>query len=230
MILRTQRWGWGWLVLKPSKTCPFREALAIFITSSIWEKRKSLTHHNSQNELCLQWNGYGVQPLLSHFVCLFSGIFCCSFWPRSIAWGILAPGPGTEPGPWQWKWRILTIVVAVQPLIHVWLFVIPWTAAHQASLCFTISWSLFKLISIELVMPSNHLILCQICNYNVNWLVKRLERMQIWSLLWTLQQNCVSVSQKGLKSKTAILSAYGKGQTFPQILKTNIKMCSLILK
>ena len=36
----------------------------------------------------------------------------------------------------------------------------PWTAAHQASLFFTIPWSLLKLLSIELVMPSNHLILC----------------------------------------------------------------------
>ena len=36
----------------------------------------------------------------------------------------------------------------------------PWTVARQASLSFTISWSLFKLMSIESVMPSNHLILC----------------------------------------------------------------------
>ena len=36
----------------------------------------------------------------------------------------------------------------------------PWTAAHQASLSITKSWSLLKLMSIELVMPSNHLILC----------------------------------------------------------------------
>ena len=36
----------------------------------------------------------------------------------------------------------------------------PWTAAHQAFLSFTISWSLLKLLSIELVMPSNHFILC----------------------------------------------------------------------
>ena len=42
----------------------------------------------------------------------------------------------------------------------VWLFVIPWTAACQASLSFTTSWSLLKLTSIELVMLSNHLILC----------------------------------------------------------------------
>ena len=50
--------------------------------------------------------------------------------------------------------------VAVQSLSHVQLFVTPWTAAHQASLSFTISWSLFKLMSIMLLMSSNHLILC----------------------------------------------------------------------
>ena len=50
--------------------------------------------------------------------------------------------------------------VVVQPLSHVWLFATPWTAAHQASLSFTISRSLLKLMSFELVIPSNHLILC----------------------------------------------------------------------
>ena len=48
----------------------------------------------------------------------------------------------------------------VQSLSRVRLFVIPWTAAHQTSLSFAISRSLFKLMSIESVMPSNHLILC----------------------------------------------------------------------
>ena len=52
------------------------------------------------------------------------------------------------------------VTVDVQSLSHVWLFAIPWTAAHQASLTFTISWSLLKLMPIELVMPSNHLMLC----------------------------------------------------------------------
>ena len=46
-----------------------------------------------------------------------------------------------------------------QSLSHVQLSATPWTAARQASLSFTISWSLLKLVSIELVMPSNHLIL-----------------------------------------------------------------------
>jgi len=53
------------------------------------------------------------------------------------------------------------IEVVVQSLSHVRLFATPWTAACQASLSFTISWSLLKLISLELVMPSNHLILCR---------------------------------------------------------------------
>ena len=42
------------------------------------------------------------------------------------------------------------------------LFATPWTAACQASLSFTISWNLLKLISIESVMPSSHLILCHL--------------------------------------------------------------------
>ena len=49
---------------------------------------------------------------------------------------------------------------SVQSLSRVQLFVTPWTAAHQASLSITHSWSLLKLMSIESVMPSNHLILC----------------------------------------------------------------------
>ena len=49
---------------------------------------------------------------------------------------------------------------SVQSLSHVRLFVIPWTAARQASLSITNSSSLLKLMTIESVMPSNHLILC----------------------------------------------------------------------
>ena len=50
--------------------------------------------------------------------------------------------------------------VVVQSLSCVWLFMRPWIAAQQAALSFTISWSLIKFMSIESVMPSNHLILC----------------------------------------------------------------------
>ena len=49
---------------------------------------------------------------------------------------------------------------SVQSLSRVRLFVTPWTVARQASLSITNSWTLPKLMSIELVMPSNHLILC----------------------------------------------------------------------
>ena len=50
-------------------------------------------------------------------------------------------------------------IVVVQSPSHVWLFATPWTTAHQASLPLTISWSLPKFMSIQLVMPSNCLIL-----------------------------------------------------------------------
>ena len=50
---------------------------------------------------------------------------------------------------------------SVQSLSRVWLFASPWTAALQASLSITNSWSLPKLMSIESVMPSSHLILCR---------------------------------------------------------------------
>ena len=49
----------------------------------------------------------------------------------------------------------------VQSLSHVWLFETPWIAACQASLSITNSWSSLKLMSIESVMPSSHLILCR---------------------------------------------------------------------
>ena len=56
----------------------------------------------------------------------------------------------------------LSYLAAVQELNLAWLFVTPWSAAHQASLSFSISRSLLKLTSIEFLMPSNHLILCRL--------------------------------------------------------------------
>ena len=65
---------------------------------------------------------------------------------------------------WPRKWRTGAVgdgVVVVQSPSHpVWLFVSPWTAARQAPLSFTISWSLLKFTSTEAAMLSNHLILC----------------------------------------------------------------------
>ena len=71
------------------------------------------------------------------------------------------------PGSWvMWSFLILkgslvSKVSFVQWLSRVRLFAFPWTAACQASLSFTILWSLLELMSIESVMPSNLLILCR---------------------------------------------------------------------
>ena len=66
-------------------------------------------------------------------------------------------------GKFMWKgsrWGVEYVVVVVQSLTRVRLFATPWTAARQASLPNASSRSLLKLISIELAMTSNHLILC----------------------------------------------------------------------
>ena len=54
----------------------------------------------------------------------------------------------------------MNAVIVVQVISHVRLFATPWTAAQHTSLPFSISWNLLKLMSIELVILSNHLILC----------------------------------------------------------------------
>ena len=68
-----------------------------------------------------------------------------------------------ENNAWQREWQkqSLGLFSSVQSLSHVRFFVTPWTAAGQASLSITKSQSLLKLMSIELVMPFNHLILCR---------------------------------------------------------------------
>ena len=62
---------------------------------------------------------------------------------------------GNTECPISGRMRTQAIVTVVKSLSHVRLFATPWTAARQASLSFTISWSLLKLISIELAMSSN---------------------------------------------------------------------------
>ena len=73
-------------------------------------------------------------------------------WVAHSSW--LEGGPSLPPFPFPVQFR------SVQSLSRVWLFVIPWTVACQASLSITNSWNLLKLVSLESVMPSNHLILC----------------------------------------------------------------------
>ena len=79
--------------------------------------------------------------------------------------------------PWQhgniiWLWKLKlcrdllpffffsVIEIVVQSLSCVRLFETPWAEARQASLSFTISWSLLRFVSVESVMPPNHLVLC----------------------------------------------------------------------
>ena len=68
-------------------------------------------------------------------------------------------------GEWTTSYEVASyaqqnLISSVQLLSPVQLFVTPWTAAHQACLSFTISQNLLKLMSIESVMSSNHLVLC----------------------------------------------------------------------
>ena len=72
---------------------------------------------------------------------------------------VLVSKYGNSTGCSQYSLGFLPLS-SVQLLSRVWLFVTPWTAALQASLPITNSWSLLKLMSIESVMPRNHLILC----------------------------------------------------------------------
>ena len=94
-----------------------------------------------------------------------SVFFCPLGWKRMacVASGWVFPFSHLQ----GYSWLELSIsqvtlrwVVVVQSVICVWLYATPWTAAHQTSLSFTISQSLLRLMSIESVMPSNHLILC----------------------------------------------------------------------
>ena len=86
-------------------------------------------------------------PLFGHFS-MNGGSLNRRFWSPALIGFLLAVCP----------WVVNIDVVQSQS--HVWPSATPWTAARQASLSLTISWSLLKLMSIELVMPSNHLILC----------------------------------------------------------------------
>ena len=85
----------------------------------------------------------------------------CNYWAHVLQvlkpWNPRAYAPQQEKPP---QWEVHGLVGVVQSPSRVWLFMTPWTAAHQASLSHIISWSLPKFMSIASVMPSNHLILC----------------------------------------------------------------------
>ena len=85
-------------------------------------------------------------PLSASFSCLSHLLVSSPVFP-----GITSQGNNLYSNP-------CLSITSVQSLSRVWLFAIPWTAAHQASLSITNSRSLLKVMSIESVMPSNHFI------------------------------------------------------------------------
>ena len=97
-----------------------------------------------------------VVSFLGHFICLF--FFTSPELSAQEACNQKTP-LSTDKKKKTRKAYFLSHVV-VQLLSWVWLFATPWTAALQARLSSTISWSLLRFMSIESVMPSNHLILC----------------------------------------------------------------------
>ena len=86
-------------------------------------------------------------------------------------------------------YNIASVFVVVQLLSHVWLFATPCTAACKASLSFTIFLILLKLMSIESVMPSNHLILLPSILPNIRVFSNELALCIRWSKYWSLSFN-----------------------------------------
>ena len=109
---------------------------------------------HSPTPLVQRWSGHGV--------------WCCICPLGSGGWAWLCMGTvlwlwphPPHSGPTLCPHTQARQSSSVQSLSHIRLFVTPWTVAHQASLSISNSWSLLKLMSTELVMPSNHLILCR---------------------------------------------------------------------
>ena len=118
--------------------------------------------------------------LFAHYGLEHTSLFCPWNFLETIHWsGLSCPPPGHLQNPGVEPASLMSLAleggfittsatweaqchpsVQFSSLSCVWLFATPWTAAHQASLSITNSWSLLKFMSIELVMSSNHLILC----------------------------------------------------------------------
>ena len=169
------------------KELDMTEQLSLHFTSMTW--RSFLKHEKNKNCLtnqvtfakCLVWGicSNNISLGFPHSsVCKESS--CNSGDPSSIPGSWRVPGEGNgnpllysylenpmDRGAWQAlargvaRVRYDLMTQSVQSLSHVRLFATPWTAACQASLSITTSRSLFKLISIQSVMPSNYLILCR---------------------------------------------------------------------
>ena len=118
----------------------------------VWPKYilENVLYALKKNVYLLSWSGLLYMPVRSSWytVLLKSYIYFLIFWLYALS--IIKSGVLISP----------STIVVVLSLSHVQLFANPWTASCQDLLSLTISWSLLKLISIELVIASNHLILC----------------------------------------------------------------------
>ena len=117
--------------------------------TSVERERNQILNQSLDNPPSLFWDRsfhrFWDGPQVLHF-----GLFCCLWWLLHFVWGILVHSS-----------RYNGHLSSVQSLSNVQRFETPWTAACQALLSITNSQSLLKLMSIESVMTSNHLILCQ---------------------------------------------------------------------
>ena len=120
-----------------------------------------LHHHSPKPAHLLHGQNKGVKWERGgyHYVCIFKTLMMALIFIFPGIWIFWAEYTSRE-GTFLGSSILVFIFVVVQSLSPVWFFETPWTAAHQAWLSFTISWSLLNLMSIKSVIPSNHLILC----------------------------------------------------------------------
>ena len=98
---------------------------------------------------------------------------------------------------------VYIFVVIIQSLSCVQLFVTPWTATHQASLSFTISWSLLKFLSIRSVMLSNHLIL-----WHPLLLPSIFSSIMVFSMSWLFTSSVLSIGPSASASVKGLMNEY----------------------
>ena len=135
--------------MAPGFPCALSQALRAEITN--WEEWP-FTSIKTKHELLLHvvpWRGAVTSNGLA-------SLFCGSLVHLNLNFNIIFSSLLGDLTPWS----AFLYSVVVQLLSHIRLFVTPWTVVHQASLSITNSQTLLKLMSIESVMPSNHLILC----------------------------------------------------------------------
>ena len=132
-------WRTTWTVWKDKKMWCWKVSLpGLGVSSCYWGRAEDITNTSNNNEVAgLKQEQHSAMDVSSDE----SKVQCCK--------GVYCIG----------TWNVSSIS-SVHSLSHVWLFVTPWTAAYQASLSIINSQSLLKLMTIELVMLSNHLILC----------------------------------------------------------------------